>query len=195
VSQIQSKESSVGGRVQVSFGTAWDASGYASGAKANGNYLGVVEQSGLFAGNGGYHVTAGNVNLIGGAITSTNANNSELTADALTFTDLKNRMDYSTVSAAISGGIGSTGEGATDADGNPTQPSVGDQFKNIGSNIVNGNYGEANYSSFSPGVPVMQNGSDTTLTRATLTEGNIKIGGKTTTAAALGINTDASAAH
>ncbi|XUP34940.1 hemagglutinin repeat-containing protein [Xanthomonas axonopodis pv. vasculorum] len=195
VSQIQSKESSVGGRVQVSFGTAWDASGYANSAKANGNYLGVTQQSGLFAGNGGYHVTAGNVNLIGGAITSTNANNSELTADTLTFTDLKNRMDYSTVSAAISGGIGSTGDGATDADGNPTQPSVGDQFKNIGSNIVNGNYGAANYSSFSPGVPITQSGSDTTLTRATLTEGNIKIGGKTTTAAATGINTDASAAH
>ncbi|WP_428848979.1 hemagglutinin repeat-containing protein [Xanthomonas arboricola] len=195
VSQVQSKESSVGGRVQVSFGTAWDASGYANAAKANGNYLGVGQQSGLFAGDGGYHVTAGNVNLIGGAITSTNANNSELTADSLTFTDLKNRMDYSAASAAISGGIGSTGEGATDADGNPTQPSAGDQFRNIGHNIINGNYGEANYSSFNPGIPVMQSGSDTTLTRATLTEGNIKIGGKTTTAAATGINTDASAAH
>ncbi len=195
VSQVQSKESSVGGRVQVSFGTAWDASGYANAAKANGNYLGVGQQSGLFAGDGGYHVTAGNVNLIGGAITSTNANNSELTADSLTFTDLKNRMDYSTASATISGGIGSTGEGATDADGNPTQPSAGDQFRNIGHNIVNGNYGAANYSSFNPGIPVMQSGSDTTLTRATLTEGNIKIGGKTTTAAATGINTDASAAH
>ncbi|WP_323549371.1 hemagglutinin repeat-containing protein [Xanthomonas campestris] len=195
VSQIQSKESSVGGRVQVSFGTAWDASGYANSAKANGNYLGVTQQSGLFAGDGGYHVTAGNVNLIGGAITSTNANNSELTADSLTFTDLKNRMDYSTSSATISGGIGSTGEGATDADGNPTQPSVGDQFRNIGSNIVNGNYGEANYGSFNPGIPITQSGSATTLTRATLTEGNIKIGGKTTTAAATGINTDASAAH
>ncbi|OOW71314.1 hypothetical protein Xmar_18150 [Xanthomonas axonopodis pv. martyniicola] len=192
---IQSKESSVGGRVQISAGTAWDASGYASGAKANGNYLGVVEQSGLFAGNGGYHVTAGNVNLIGGAIASTNAGASELTAESLTFADLKNQMDYSTSSATISGGIGSTGDGVTDADGNPTQPSVGDQFRNIGSNIVNGNYGAANYGSFNPGVPITQSGSDTTLTRATLTEGNIKIGGKTTTAVALGINTDASAAH
>nr|WP_244875199.1 hemagglutinin repeat-containing protein [Xanthomonas cannabis] len=192
---IQSKESSIGGRVQVSAGTAWDASGYASGAKANGNYLGVVEQSGLFAGNGGYHVTAGNVNLIGGAITSTNAANSELNADSLTFTDLKNRMDYSTVSAAISGGIGSTGEGETDANGKPVQQSVGNQFRDIGHNIANGKYGEANYSSFNPGIPVMQSGSDTSYTRATLTEGTIKIGGKTTTAAALGVNTDASAAH
>ncbi|QBG97646.1 hypothetical protein EYC55_22810 [Xanthomonas oryzae] len=195
VSQIQSKESSVGGRVQVSFGTAWDASGYSNSAKANGNYLGVTQQSGLFAGDGGYHVTAGNVNLVGGAITSTNASNSELTADSLTFTDLKNRMDYSTSSATISGGFGSGGEGATDADGNPTQPSTGDQFKNIGNNIANGNYGKANYAGFNPGVPVKDSGSDTTLTRATLTEGTIKIGGKTTTAAATGINTDASAAH
>ncbi|OAX57115.1 MULTISPECIES: hypothetical protein [Xanthomonas translucens group] len=54
----------------MSFGSAWDASGYASSAKASGNSSGVTEQSGLFAGN---------VNLIGGAIASTNADNSELT--------------------------------------------------------------------------------------------------------------------
>ncbi|MEA9751064.1 hemagglutinin repeat-containing protein [Xanthomonas campestris pv. raphani] len=191
---IQSKESSVGGRVQVSAGTAWDASGYASGAKANGNYLGVVEQSGLFAGNGGYHVTAGNVNLIGGAIASTNAGASELTADSLTFTDLKNQMDYSASSGSISGGFGSTGN-QTDANGNPIQRTAGEQSSDIGNNIANGNYGKANTGSFMPGVPMSESGSDTSYTRATLTEGTIKIGGKTTTAAATGINTDATAAH
>ncbi|WP_256127433.1 hemagglutinin repeat-containing protein [Xanthomonas euvesicatoria] len=191
---IQSKESSVGGRVQISAGTAWDVSGYASAAKANGNYLGVVEQSGLFAGNGGYHVTAGNVNLIGGAIASTNANNSELTADSVTFTDLKNQMDYSASSGSISGGFGSTGN-QTDANGNPIERTAGEQSKDIGNNIANGNYGKANTGSFMPGVPMSESGSDTTYTRATLTEGTIKIGGKTTTAAATGLNTDASAAH
>ncbi|WP_234349400.1 hemagglutinin repeat-containing protein, partial [Xanthomonas citri] len=191
---IQSKESSVGARVQVSFGTAWDASGYASGAKANGDYLGVVEQSGLFAGNGGYHVTAGNVNLIGGAIASTNAGASELTADSLTFTDLKNQMDYSASSGSISGGFGSTGN-QTDANGNPIERTAGEQSRDIGNNIANGNYGTANTGSFMPGMPMSESGSDTSYTRATLTEGNIKIGGKTTTAAALGINTDESAAH
>ncbi|XKY51844.1 hemagglutinin repeat-containing protein [Xanthomonas campestris pv. raphani] len=191
---IQSKESSVGGRVQVSAGTAWDASGYASGAKANGNYLGVVEQSGLFAGSGGYHVTAGNVNLIGGAIASTNAGASELTADSLTFTDLKNQMDYSAASGSISGGFGSTGN-QTDANGNPIQRTAGEQSSDIGNNIANGNYGKANTGSFMPGVPMSESGSDTSHTRATLTEGTIKIGGKTTTAAATGINTDATAAH
>ncbi|WP_407465323.1 hemagglutinin repeat-containing protein [Xanthomonas campestris] len=192
---IQSKESSVGGRVQVSAGTAWDASGYASGAKANGNYLGVVEQSGLFAGSGGYHVTAGNVNLIGGAIASTNAGASELTADSLTFTDLKNQMDYSASSGSISGGFGSTGTQKTDDNGNPVQQSTGEQSRDIGNNIASGNYGKANTGSFMPGVPMSEGGSDTTYTHATLTEGTIKIGGKTTTAAATGINTDASAAH
>ncbi|WVN06966.1 hemagglutinin repeat-containing protein [Xanthomonas oryzae pv. oryzicola] len=192
---IKSKESSVGGRVQVSFGTAWDASGYANAAKANGNYQGVVEQSGLFAGNGGYHVTAGKVNLIGGAIASTNAGASELTADSLTFTDLKNQMDYSASSGSISGGFGSTGTQKTDANGNPVQQSAGEQSRDIGNNIANGNYGKANTASMMPGVPMHESGSDTTYTRATLTEGTIKIGGKTTTAAATGINTDASAAH
>ncbi|MEN5358212.1 hypothetical protein [Stenotrophomonas sepilia] len=46
----------------MSFGTAWNADGYASAGKASGSYQGVGQQSGLFAGNGGYHVDAGHVN-------------------------------------------------------------------------------------------------------------------------------------
>jgi filamentous hemagglutinin len=130
----------------------------------------VGQHSGLFAGNGGYHVGAGHVNLIGGAISSTNAANSELTAQTLTFSDLQNQMDYSASSGSISGGAGGkmTGwdakEGTTAARGGP-------------------------------GMPMSEGGSDSSSTLATLTEGNITIGGKQTTAAELGINTDASAAH
>jgi filamentous hemagglutinin len=69
-----------GGRVQVAFGNARNADGYASAGKAEGGYQGMGQQSGLFAGNGGYHVDAGHVNLIGGVIASTNAGDSELTA-------------------------------------------------------------------------------------------------------------------
>ncbi|WP_099481933.1 hemagglutinin repeat-containing protein, partial [Stenotrophomonas maltophilia] len=111
IAESMSKNSQVGGRVQVSFGTAWNADGYASGGKANGSYQGVGQQSGLFAGNGGYHVDAGQVNLVGGAIASTNAGNSELTADSLTFTDLQNHMDYKATSGSISGGFGNGGKG------------------------------------------------------------------------------------
>ncbi|MCW0410579.1 hypothetical protein NB709_000455 [Xanthomonas sacchari] len=194
-SNIQSKESGYGGRIQVSFGTAWDASGYASTAKANGNSSGVTEQSGLFAGKGGYHVDAGNVNLIGGAIASTNADNSDLTANSLTFSDLQNRMGYSASSGSLAGGFGSSGTPATDANGNPVAVSAGDQAKNIGSNIANGNYGAANSGGLGGSLPMYESGNDSTTTRATLTEGNITIGGKRTTAAETGINTDASKAN
>jgi len=191
-----SKESQVGGRVQVSFGTAWDVSGNASASKANGSYKAVGEQSGLFAGDGGYHVDAGHVNLVGGAIASTNAANSELTAQSLTYTDLKNEMDYRASSASVSGGFGFTGNGATDANGNPAPaPGAGGQLKDIGNTIRNGEYGAANSASFSPGVPVSESGRDSSTTYATLTEGNITIGGKKVTAAELGVNTDASKAH
>lgn len=44
--------------MQVAFGNAWNADGYASAGKAEGSYQGVGQQSGLFAGNGGYHVDA-----------------------------------------------------------------------------------------------------------------------------------------
>lgn len=189
IAESMSKDSQVGGRVQVSVGTAWDASGYASASKANGSYKGVGQQSGLFAGNGGYRVDATHVNLIGGAIASTNAANSELTADTLTFTDLKNEMDYRASSASISGGFGSSGNGE-----GGKQNATG-QLKDIGSNIANGNYGAANSASFSPGIPMSESGHDSSTTYATLTGGNIIIGGKRVDAADLGVNTEASAAH
>ncbi|MCW6029519.1 hemagglutinin repeat-containing protein [Stenotrophomonas sp. SRS1] len=196
IAESMSKENQVGGRVQVSFGTAWDASGYASVGKANGSYKGVGEQSGLFAGDGGYHVDAGHVNLVGGAIASTNAANSELSAETFTFTDLKNEMDYRASSAGISGGFGSTGNAATDANGDPVPaPGAAGQFKDIGSTIRNGEYGAANSTSFSPGIPMSDSGHDSSTTYATLTGGNITIGGRKVDAADLGVNTDASAAH
>ncbi|XFC38205.1 hemagglutinin repeat-containing protein [Stenotrophomonas indicatrix] len=170
MAESMSKNSQVGGRVQVAFGNAWNADGYASAGKAEGSYQGVGQQSGLFAGNGGYHVDAGHVNLIGGAISSTNAANSELTAQTLTFSDLQNQMDYSASSGSISGGAGGKMNG-WDAKEGTTAPRGG------------------------PGMPMSESGSDSSSTLATLTEGNITIGGKQTTAAELGINTDASAAH
>ncbi|WP_313248752.1 hemagglutinin repeat-containing protein [Stenotrophomonas indicatrix] len=170
IAESMSRNSQVGGRVQVAFGNAWNADGYASAGKAEGSYQGVGQQSGLFAGNGGYHVDAGHVNLIGGAIASTNAVNSELTAQTLTFSDLQNQMDYSASSGSISGGAGGKMSG-WDAKEGTTAPRGG------------------------PGTPMTESGSDSSSTLATLTEGNITIGGKQTTAAELGINTDASAAH
>ncbi|WP_242912999.1 VENN motif pre-toxin domain-containing protein [Stenotrophomonas maltophilia] len=110
------------------------------------------------------------MNLVGGAIASTNAGDSELTADALTFTDLQNHMDYSASSGSISGGAGGQMKG-WDPKAGTTAPRGG------------------------PGMPMSESGSDSSSTLATLTEGNITIGGKQTTAAELGINADAGVAH
>lgn len=196
MAESMSRNSQVGGRVQVSFGTAWNVSGNASAGKADGHYQGVGQQSGLFAGNGGYHVDAGKVNLVGGAITSTNAANSELSAQSLTFTDLQNEMAYKASSGSISGGFGSTGKAQTDANGNKLPPpSGGQQLKDIGNTLSSGDFGKLNTANFSGGVPMHERGSDSSSTRATLTEGNITIGGKKTTASELGLNTDATAAH
>ena len=81
-------------------------------------------------------------------------------------------------------------------DGKPlATPNAAGQLKDIGSNVANGKYGQADGSNFSGGVPMTTSGSDSSTTYATLTEGNIIIGGKKVTAEELGVNTDASKAH
>jgi len=64
VAESMSKNSQVGGRVQVSLGTAWSADGYASAGKSNGSYQGEGQQSGLFAGDGGYDNTVAGFNTL-----------------------------------------------------------------------------------------------------------------------------------
>jgi filamentous hemagglutinin len=101
-------ESGMNLKVQVSFGTAWEikdkgGNGGINSAKANGEYLGVNQQSGLFAGDGGYHVNVGeNTNLVGGAIASTNPSNSTLTTETLSLTHLQNTSSYDAMTAGIS---------------------------------------------------------------------------------------------
>ena len=64
----QSQQSGGGIRVQVSLGTAWEAGGNFSQNQGSGEYQSVTRQSGLFAGEGGYHIQAGGVHLKGGVI-------------------------------------------------------------------------------------------------------------------------------
>lgn len=185
----ESKNSGVNARVQVSFGTAWSASGNVSSSKASGNYTAVNQQSGLFAGDGGYHVNADSVALKGGAITSTNAGNSELTANSLTYEHLQNQMDYQASSASVGGGVG--GGSASGLNDSASQQASGIK------DVLSGNkaLGGPNNASFSGGVPMSESGKDSSTTYATLTEGNITIGGQKTTAPDLGLHTDAATAH
>jgi filamentous hemagglutinin len=181
----ESSQSNVGARVQVSFGTAWQASGNLSQQKGSSSLTAVGEQSGLFAGDGGYHVKADTVDLKGGAIASTNTTTSELTTNKLTATNLENKMDYSASNVSLAGGIGGKSELARNDNG--TVKSL-DQQKQL--------FGTAKDGNVTPGLPMMEKGSDSSTTYATVTDGKITIGGVTTGSVKdLGINTDASKAH
>ena len=57
----ESKQSGGGIRAQVALGTAWSVSGNYNQSKASGYSRSVGSQSGLFAGEGGYHITADSV--------------------------------------------------------------------------------------------------------------------------------------
>ncbi len=77
-------------------------SGNANTSKVKLNYKQVNEQSGLIAGDGGYHINAENVDLNGGKIASTNAKNSELITNKITFSDIQNQSESGAVSASLS---------------------------------------------------------------------------------------------
>src|SRR5450830_1798183 len=184
-----SEKSSVGGRVQISFGTAWEASGSLSQSTANGSSGFVNQQSGLFAGNGGYHVVADTIALKGGAIASSNAGNSDLSTKSISFEDISNKMEYSADTMSVSGsfggslkkadGTGSTSTQNTSEAGATPQDSKGAPSPNL-----------------TPGIMLQDSVSASSTTYGTLTDGKITIGGQATSSASgLGAHTDLATAH
>ena len=180
--QVEQKidQSGAGARLQASLGTAWQASGNLSNSSANGSSNSVNQQAGLFAGDGGYHVKADQVDLKGGAIVSTaKKENNDLTANSLTFSDINNKSSYDATSVSLSGGTRFGEETKTDNQGNKYTNNV--------------NWRDS--TTFSPSLPQHESDKDSSVTRSTLSEGNITIGGQATTTTALGIHSDASTAH
>ncbi|HCE11031.1 MAG TPA: filamentous hemagglutinin, partial [Oxalobacteraceae bacterium] len=171
------QQTNAGVRVQVAIGTAWDVSGNASQSKGDGKSSTVNQQSGLFAGDGGYHVTADTIDLKGGAIAGTNAANSDLTTKAITFQDIGNKVDYQANGVSVAGGF-KIGGGA-DGNSAPTQTSAGASNPNL-----------------SAGLPMQDKGSTSSTTYATLTDGKLTIGGQSLTSAKdLGAHTDLQTAN
>ncbi|MGW8393131.1 hemagglutinin repeat-containing protein [Pseudoduganella sp. HUAS MS19] len=182
--QFERVQTNAGVRVQMGFGV-WSANGNLSQQKGSGTYAGVGQQSGLFAGDGGYHVKADTIDLKGGAITSTNAAASELTTNKLTTSDIENKMTYSASNVSMAGGTGGKSELLRDADGKLLPFSQQTQA-----------FGTAKDGNTAPGLPTLERGSDSSTTYATITDGKITIGGVTTSSVKdLGINTDASKAN
>ncbi|WP_230338125.1 hemagglutinin repeat-containing protein [Paralysiella testudinis] len=182
-----SSQTGAGVRVQVSFGTAWEASGNFSSDKTSGSLSAVNQQSGLFAGDGGYHINADSVHLKGGAIASTAAKeHNQLTTKQLSFEDIRNHSNYSASSVALAGSYGSNSPGQNTDNAAFQDTKLGKAFANSAGD------GGFNYS---PSLPQQTSGNDSSTTRATLSAGNLTIGGKATTVEALGIHSDPASAH
>nr|WP_283247323.1 hemagglutinin repeat-containing protein [Enterobacter mori] len=109
-----SKQNSVSGGVGYTFGAGTASGGLnVSRDKMTSDYDSVQEQSGIFAGKGGFDVTVGNhTQLDGGVIASTaTADKNRLDTGTLGFSDIHNQADFKTEhqGAGISSG-GSIGE-------------------------------------------------------------------------------------
>ena len=188
--RFKTKSSGGGLEVEFGFGNNWSVSGYGNASKGTTHRKQVNEQAGIFAEEGGYHIDAQNVHLKGGAIASTNAQNSLLQTNTLTFEDIQNESSSKAASASISGSIKESKEKWVD---NETGEKVKPHSPNstfIPSQRSGG---------LSPGLPMLQQSSDSSTTKATLTEGTVILNKDTSptqiTAAQLGINTDLAQAN
>ena len=73
-------------------------------SNTNSTYSSVIEQSGIYAGTGGFDITVnGNTDLTGAVISSTaDASKNTLTTGSLTYSDINNSASYSSSSMGIS---------------------------------------------------------------------------------------------
>lgn len=149
-------QESMGGGLNLSMGGASGSFNYSRG-NASGNYAGVVEQSGIQAGSGGFDVNvAGNTDLKGAYIASTaDPSKNQLTTGTLTFSDIENHSDYSANSFGVGGGFTMGNGGANER---RTGPSSG---KNTGG--------------ISPMLPQSESGSERGTTRSGVSEGTITL--------------------
>ena len=101
-----SKQNSVGGSLSIGYGMMGGSLSM-SQSKINSDYLSVGEQSGILAGDGGFHVNVkGDTTLTGGVISSTEQavqdhNNQFATGGQLAMTDLHNQADYNASSSSL----------------------------------------------------------------------------------------------
>ncbi|WP_150739181.1 hemagglutinin repeat-containing protein [Pandoraea anapnoica] len=149
-------QQSMGGGVNLSMGGASGSASYARG-NASGNYAGVIEQSGLQAGDGGFDIAvAGNTDLKGAYIASTaDASKNRLTTGTLTFSDVENHSDYSANSFGFGGGFTVGNGGANER--------------------TTGKTSGKNKGGISPMLPQMESGSERATTRTGVSEGTIVI--------------------
>ena len=105
----QSKQQSASGGFSFTFGSMTGSAGLSlSQSKVNSEYASVGDQSGLFAGNGGYDIYVGNHTQLNGAVIASTAQsaNNALSTGTLGWSDIDNHASYKASSSSISMGGG-----------------------------------------------------------------------------------------
>ena len=97
-SKFDSEQKSIGGSISVGYGKVGGSLSYSS-SDINNDYASVIEQSGLWAGDGGFQIDVkGNTDLKGGAITSTqeaiNTNQNQFSTAGINISDIQNHANY-----------------------------------------------------------------------------------------------------
>jgi len=134
------------------YGTTATGSASVSQGNTDSTYESVVEQSGIYAGNGGLDVTVkGNTDLKGGVIASTaDPSKNHVTTGTLTTSDLENKAEYKSDSSTIAGSFDS-------------RLGMGQNLTNSGMSTAMGNAAPAS------------NGSASGTTRSAITQGTVTI--------------------
>ena len=167
-STYDSKSKSAGGSVTVGAGFSGSAS-YSS-SKVSGDYASVGEQSGIFAGDGGFDIRVeGNTDLKGAVIASTqeavDAGMNRLQTGTLTYSDVENHSDYSAKSVSLSGGYSAGGSKDGDV-GSPNTTNNGSDWSwqnfNTGAQGAAAGYGS-------------KSGSDSSTTHSGISGGSLVI--------------------
>ncbi|MDF7676898.1 hemagglutinin repeat-containing protein, partial [Neisseriaceae bacterium ESL0693] len=115
-SKYHSTETNISAEATIGYGASGSAD--YSHSKINADYASVTEQSGIFAGDGGYNVNVGgHTQLTGALITSTDKaeqeHKNQLTTGTIGFTDLHNHSDYKGEGIGI--GVGGSLSGGSSA--------------------------------------------------------------------------------
>ncbi|WP_238786575.1 hemagglutinin repeat-containing protein [Gilliamella sp. ESL0250] len=90
----------------------FSANGSLSSTNIDSKWASVTDQSGIFAGSGGYDITVGNNTDLKGAVIASEAKDTsknKLDTGTISFSDIKNKADFKVSHVSVSGGTGGAG--------------------------------------------------------------------------------------
>ncbi|WP_428554872.1 hemagglutinin repeat-containing protein [Pseudomonas edaphica] len=141
------------------WGSMVTASGNIAGSKMNSDYKAVTDQTGLFAGSGGYDINVGKNTTLEGAVIASeaSADKNRLSTERLLVSDIKNKSDIKSQAASLSLSYTST---KGDKPGGPKTPDDQRQWAHTDTGGT---------------MPLMLKESDSSKTRSAVSPGTIVV--------------------